>query len=124
MKSRSIRTLDVLASAGLIVSAFAAAPADAAKKKTVPACAEFAPPPHAAEAEVVKLTDADTADAPVEITVPTAVGFGMGRDPSHPEGQNVSHAYVPVQVDSAVTGARIYGKVNFTALYDYDPVPR
>lgn len=123
MRSRSIRTLALLASAGLLVGAFAAGPADAAKKKKKkkpPACAAFTPPEAAAEAEVVKLTDAATAEAPLEVTVTTGAGFGMGRDASSPEGQNVSHGYVPVQVDSAAPGAGIYGKVNFTPVYDYD----
>jgi len=124
MRPRSIRTLAVLASAGLVVGAFAAGPADAAKRKKKrkkpPACATFTPPEAAAEAEVVKLTDAATAEAPVELTITTAAGFGIGRDASSPEGEHVSHAYVPVQVDTKASGAGIYGRVNFTPLFDYD----
>lgn len=124
MKSRSVRTLAVLASVGLLVGAFAAGPAEAAKrkkkKKKPAACATFVPPESAGEAEVVKLTEAATAEAPVEVTVTTGPGFGMGRDSSSPEGEHVSQVFVPVQVDTKVSGAGIYGKVNFTPLYDYD----
>lgn len=120
MKSRSIRSVAVLASAGLLVGAFAVAPADAAKrKKKKPACAAFTPPETVGEAEVVKLTDAATAEAPLEIAVSTGPGLGIGRDPSG-LGEHVSHGYVPVQVDSAASGAGIYGRVDFTPLYDYD----
>ncbi len=71
MKSRSVRTLAVLASAGLIVGAFAAGPADAAKKKKKPktlTCDTFTPGmEEAAEAEVVKITPAATEENPVVI---------------------------------------------------------
>lgn len=71
MKSRSVRTLAVLASVGLIVGAFAAAPADAAKKKKKKkgvSCATFTPGmEEAAEAEVVKITPAASEDKPVVI---------------------------------------------------------
>ena len=121
MKSRSIRTFAVLAAAGLLVGAFTAAPAEAGKrkKKKPPACAAFVPPESAGEAEVVKLTDAATEEAPVEVAVATGPGLGIGRDPEG-EGQFVSQTYVPVQVDSAAPGAGIYGRVDFTPLYDYD----
>ena len=120
MKSRSIKSLAVLASAGLLVGAFAAAPADAAKRKKKPkACAPFAVPESAGEAEVVKLTDASTEEAPVEVAVATGPGLGAGRDPEG-EGAMVSHGYVPVQVDSAATGAGIYGRLEFTPVWDYD----
>ncbi|HJR45010.1 MAG TPA: hypothetical protein VJ927_05345 [Actinomycetota bacterium] len=121
MKSRSIRSLAVLASAGLLVGAFTAAPADAAKrkKKKPPACAAFVPPETVGEAEVVKLTDAATEEAPVEVAASLGPGVGAGRDPGG-EGAHVSHAFVPVQVDSAVSGAGIYGRVEFTEIFDYD----
>ena len=121
MKPRSIRTFAVLAAAGLLVGAFAAAPADAAKrkKKKPPACAAFVPPESAGEAEVVKLTDAATEEAPLEVAVSTGPGLGIGRDPDG-GGEHVSQTYVPVQVDSAAPGAGIYGRVEFTPLFDYD----
>lgn len=88
MRSRSIRTLAVLASAGLIVGAFAAGPADAAKKKKKKkkpaACATFTPPEvasggttgaDAAAAEVVQVTPAHTAEAPLVIEFEHGAAF-------------------------------------------------
>ncbi|HJR45011.1 MAG TPA: hypothetical protein VJ927_05350 [Actinomycetota bacterium] len=78
MKSRSIRTLAVLASAGLLVGAFAVGPADAAKRKkkkpfscapATPAApaSEHAGADAAPEAEVTPITEAATEEAPVVI---------------------------------------------------------
>lgn len=123
MRSRSIRTLAVLASAGLLVGAFAAAPADAAKKKKKkpPACAPWTPPEKSAEAEIVKVTDAATAEAPIEIEVETAPGVGSGRPGgSLPLGEGTSEAFVNVQVDSALPSAGLYATIEFTPTWDYD----
>lgn len=123
MKSRSIRTLAVLASAGLIVGAFAAGPADAAKKKKKkpPVCAPLAVHEKAAEAELVKVTDAATAEAPVEVEVSTGPGLGLGRPGgSLPFGELVSEAFVNVQVDSALPSAGLYATIEFTEAWDYD----
>jgi hypothetical protein len=119
MKSRSIRTLAVLASAGLILGAFVAGPADAAKKKKKPGCAAFVPPEVAGDAEVVKVTDAATAEAPISIEVESGPGVGLGRDPEG-EGANVSHNYVPVQVDSKAAAAGLYNTIHFNPAWDYD----
>jgi hypothetical protein len=118
MKSRSVRTLAVLASAGLIVGAFAAGPAEAQKKKkkkppVVPACATFTPPEGAA-AEVVKVTDAATAEAPIAVEVETGPGVGIGHDGA------VSITQVPIQVDTAAAGSGLYATVHFTPAWDYD----
>ena len=76
MRSRSIRTLAVLASAGMIVGAFAAVPAEAAKKKKPFACAPATPAPPASDhagasdapsGEVTTITEAATEEAPVVI---------------------------------------------------------
>lgn len=75
---RTIKTLSVLASIGMLVGAFAAVPAEAAKKKKKPfACAPAtATPPaegnsgnpeEAAEAEVLNLTAAATEEKPLVI---------------------------------------------------------
>lgn len=115
MKSRSIRTLAVLASAGLIVGAFAAGPADAAKKKKKkPAtCAEFAPPPvqsggttgsQAVEAEVTQVTTAHTADAPLVIEFDH--GVAVWEPGTH----------TPVQEDAKYFGLQLPPGIPQTAL--------
>lgn len=121
MRSRSLRTLAVLASVGLMVGAFAAGPADAAKKKKKkPAgCATFTPPETVGDAEVVSVTDAATAEAPIEIELDTTAGAGLGRDPEG-EGAHVSHAYVPLQVDPAAASSGLYASIHFTPAWDYD----
>ena len=120
MRSRSIRTLAVLASAGLLVGAFAAVPAEAAKKKKKPpACAPLETHDKAKEAELVKVTDAATAEAPIEVEVETGPGVGSGR-PGSPTGDHASEAFVNVQVDSAAPATGLYVTVEFTPLWDYD----
>jgi hypothetical protein len=121
MKGKTLKTVAVAAALGLLAGAFVAGPADARKKKKKkpPACATFVPTGGAEGAEVTTLTDAATEEAPLEITVPTDAGLGSGR-PGDPTGDNVSEAFVPVQVDSAASGAGIYGRVEFTPVWDYD----
>ena len=93
---RFVRTLAVMASAGLVLGAFVAAPAEAKKKKK--GCATYVPGEKGAGAPVTKVTSKNTADAPAAVEVDAGPGFGMGRDPEG-EGAHVSHAYANVQVD-------------------------
>ena len=124
MKSRSIRTLAVLASAGLIVGAFVAAPAEAAKRKKrkPPACAAFTSE-LAGDAAVNKLTDAHTAEAPLVLEVETPAGVGSSStdapsdDPSHGAP---AHTFVPVQIDSAAAETGLYATLEYTFPLDYD----
>jgi hypothetical protein len=121
MRGRSLKTLALVAALGLLVGAFAAGPADAKKKKPKPkGCAAFVPTGNAEGGKVTVVTDAATEEAPVEIEVATDPGLGLGRDSTSPEGENTSQAFVPIQVDSAATGAGLYGRVDFTPVYDYD----
>lgn len=131
MKSRSVRTFAVLASIGLIVGAFAAGPADAAKKKKkkkVPACAPYTPQEVAADVPVTTITDAHTADAPLvlELDTPRGVGFtnpdSTTDDPAHHGFPG--HTYVNVQVDSATATSGLYGLLEFNQVWDYDLVFR
>ncbi len=119
MKSRSVRTLAVLASAGLLVGAFAVGPADAAKKKKKKGCAPITVPETAGDAKVVTVTDAATAEAPVVVEVESDPGAGLGRDPEG-EGAHVSHNYVPVQVDPAAASSGLYASIHFNPAWDYD----
>ena len=101
---RIMRSIAVLASAGLVVGAFAAAPADAKKRKKPKACAAYVPGEAGQEAEITPVTSANTAEAPAAIEVEVGPGIGAGRNPAPPpegEGQFVSHAFANLQVDSA-----------------------
>lgn len=117
---RFIRTLAVMASAGLVLGAFMAVPAEAKKKKKKPAgCAAYVPGENGADAEITKVTDANNAEAPAELTVATGPGLGMGRDPEG-EGAHVSHAYANLQVDSKSSSAVLNVSIEFNPAWDYD----
>lgn len=122
MRSRSIRTLSVLASTALLLGAFAATPADAAKKKKKkkpPVCAPWVPSEKAADAELIKVTDEATEEAPIEVEVETGPGVGSGR-PGGTFGGATSEAFVNVQVDSKAPAAGLYTTIEFTPTWDYD----
>lgn len=119
MRSRSIRTLAVLASAGLLVGAFAAAPADAAKKKKKKGvtCAPFETSfEAAAEAPLVRVTEAATEETPivVEFSHPPSV---VQEHPSAPDTQD--EQYVNIQVVSKA-GSGLYIKDEFASRHDID----
>lgn len=82
-------------------------------------CAPYAPGDAGAEAETSVVTDANTAEAPIELEVETAEGLGAGRDPAN-FGMAVSHAYHNVQVDSAAAEAGLWASIEFTEVWDYD----
>jgi len=123
MKSRSVRTLAVLASAGLILGAFVAGPADAAKKKKKkPVCATYTPTEWGAGQPINIVTDKHTAEAPLVIEVETHEGLGFTSadapedDPTNP----VSHAFLNVQADPAAATTGLYGMIEFNPVWDYD----
>ena len=121
MKSRSIRSFAVLAAAGLLVGAFAAAPADAAKRKKKPApppCAAYEPGTEGADLETVVITDAATKDAPVEIKIAAPPGIGVGGEEA--TETFIGHAYSNIQIDSAVPGAPLTLRLEMPAMEDYD----
>lgn len=114
---RIIRSLAVLASAGLIVGAFVAAPAEAAKKKKPKGCAAYVPGENGADLEVTKVTNANTADAPATVELELGPGLGVGRNPAPPpegEGMFVSHAYANLQVDPTASSDLLNIKVAWT----------
>lgn len=123
MTGKTIQRLAVLASASLVLGAFIAAPADAKKrkKKKPPVCATYVPGENGADQEINVVTEAATEEAPLAITATVGPGLGAGRDPEG-EGANVSHAYVPIQVDTkAPTGGALYVKASWTVVpEDYD----
>ena len=128
MKPRSVRTFAVLASAGLIVGAFAAGPADAAKKKkkpfacapataAVPAEGNSSNAEEAAEAEVVNVTAAATEEKPLVIEYE----HGAALDPVIEDT-----LYFAFQVVSKTPGAGLYLKMEWPGaesdmdMYMYD----
>ena len=117
---RIMRSIAVLASAGLVMGAFVAAPAEAAKKKKK-TCAAYSPGDTGAGADTTIVTDAATAEKPVEIALDTAEGLGLSSSdgPSGDEG-HTSHAYTNVQVDSASPEAGLFVRVEFSPAFDYD----
>lgn len=129
MKSRSVRTLAVLASAGLIVGAFAAGPADAAKKKrkkfscapataAVPAAGHSSNAEEAAQAEVLNVTQAATEEKPL------VVEYEHGPAVSDIGVEDTK--YFAFQVVSKKPGAGAYVKIEWPGtvsdidLYMYD----
>ena len=120
---RIIRTLAVLASAGLVMGAFAATPAEAAKKKKKPkACAPYVPGENGAEAgEATKVTSANTAEAPATVEVEVGPGLGAGRDPESAEGGHVSHGYTNLQVDPTASSDLLNIRISWTnPVEDFD----
>ena len=119
----SKRALSVLMVVVLIGALFATTALDAGakknkkKKKKPKVCAPYAAPEHAADLEVAKVTDKATEEAPIEITLSTDEGLGMGRGTF---GPLVSHAYQNVQVDSKAKSAGLYMRVEFADYQDYD----
>ena len=109
---RIIRSLAVLASAGLIMGAFVAAPAEAKKKKPK-GCAAYVPGENGADLETTKVTSANTADAPATVELEVGPGLGIGRDPEG-EGAHVSHAFANLQVDPTASSDLLNIKVAWT----------
>ena len=115
MKSRSVRTFAVLASAGLIMGAFAAGPADAAKKKKKPfACAPATPAApasdHAGAAEaptapVTAITEAATEEKPVVVEY------------EHGSALYVFGTTQPIQEDNAYFNVQVVSKKPDQGLY-------
>ena len=125
MRIRGFRTVAVIGSAVLLVGAFAAAPADAKKKKkkkVVAACAPYAPAEKGKGAPVTTVTDAATAEAPVEVTLATHEGFGFSSEEGEGSDGEIasSHAYTNVLVDPASPSTGLTVEIEFNPAYDYD----
>lgn len=122
MKIRNLRGIAVVASAALLVGAFTAVPAEAKRrKKKAPVCATYSPQ-RGADAAVAKVTDANTADAPVSTTISTEAGFGFSSAEGEGNADEIasSHAYANFQVDSANPTAILNVQVEFSPETDYD----
>ena len=111
MTSKTIRSLAVVASASMVLGAFIAGPAEAGKrkKKPAPSCpaATYADPATdsasrpEADAEVITVTDAATAEAPLVIEYEHGVAFWTPDQTAIQEDTK----WFKIQVDSAAAGA-------------------
>lgn len=117
----SKRALSVLMIIGLVGSLFAAGTIDASakKRKKKKVCKAYVAPERAADVETVKVTDKATAETPLELTLATEPGLGVGRNPAN-LGARVSHVYQNIQVDSKAKTAGLYMRVEFPDYNDYD----
>jgi hypothetical protein len=127
MKIRSVRGIAIVASAALVLGAFVAGPAEAAKKKKKKkkkpaACATYVPGEKGKGAPITVVTDAATADKPVEVTVATEPGLGFSSEEGegNPDEEATSHAYTNVQVDSKAASAALTVILEFPQTWDYD----
>ncbi|MGH2694432.1 MAG: hypothetical protein ACRDJJ_06385 [Actinomycetota bacterium] len=117
MTGRSYRVVAVVATLGMLVGAIAAAPAEAKKKKR---CRAYSSAGVGKDAELSVVTDKATAKKPLEVMLPTEPGFGFSSpDPESGQGP-VSYAYQNVQVDSKKASAKLFVRVEFLQLWDYD----
>jgi hypothetical protein len=122
---RAIRTVSVLASAALVLGAVSSLPAEAKKKKKKKpkACATYVPSEWGEGQPVNLVTDEHTAEAPLEITVPTepGLGFSSTEPPGSEEPATPStHSFLNVQVDSKLPETGLYGTLSYTPGLDYD----
>lgn len=118
MRSRRSRVVVILSVALLVLSAVAIGPAEAKKKR----CGKYKPGSDGAGAEVSVVTDAATADKPVEVTVATEPGLGFSSPDPGGGGDTgpTSHAYYNVQVDAKAASTGLFVRAEFPPVFDYD----
>lgn len=120
--SKLLRSIGVVASAALVLGAFVAAPADAKKKKKKPkACPAYTTPSWAEGAETSIVTDAATADAPIEVEITTepGAGFTSAGEPGGTTG-HATFKYHNIVVDSAAATANLFARIEYPPVWDYD----
>ena len=121
MGTRFTRTIAVLGLSAMVLGAFAAAPADAKKKKKKPAvCKAFTPGEAGAEKPTLVVTDAHTEEAPAVQPVTLPADFTEGLGTIVPGGPGSPHEYFNIQVDSAAKEAGLYILFEFQERRDYD----
>jgi hypothetical protein len=117
MTARSFRVVAVVATLGMLVGAIAAGPAEARKKKR---CRAYSSAGVGKDAKLTVVTDKATAKKPLEVALPTEPGLGFSSpDPESGQGP-VSYAYHNVQVDTKRRAAKLFVRVEFLELWDYD----
>ncbi len=123
--SKLLRNISVIASVALLLGAFVVGPADAKKKKKPKPCPAYTTPSWAEGAETSIVTDAATADAPVEVEIATEPGAGFTS--SGEPGGTTGHAtfkYHNVVVDIAAASAKLFARIEYPPVWDYDFVLR
>lgn len=119
MRTKSLRTLAVVASMSLVLGAFVAAPADAKKKKK--ACPKYTAPDWAADAETTVLTDAATAEEPVTLEFTTGHGAGTTNTDYPDDGDGtLSHSFQNLVVDTKAKSANVFARIDYVPAFDYD----
>jgi hypothetical protein len=116
MTKRALSVLMVVALVGGLV-ATSAIDAGAAKKKKKK-CKAFVPGEMGAEAETSKVTAKATEDAPVEVTLETEPGFGIGGNDI--TASNITHVYQNIQVDPKTKKTGLYVRLEMPQGTDYD----
>ena len=121
--TRFTRTVAVLGMSALVLGAFAAAPADAKKKKKPAVCKAYVPGEKGAEKPTITLTDAHTEEAPLVQTVTLAESIGDARVLSDIPEEGPLAAGTDafnVQLDTAAKEAGVYVLFEFQMRRDYD----
>ena len=120
--SRVFRIIAVVASAALVAGALLAVPADAAKKKKKKpkACPAYTTPDWAGEAETTIVTDAATADAPIELEIETAAGLGTSSGTPGGGSGAPSSVYHNFVIDSAAPTSNVWARIDSLPTWDYD----
>lgn len=116
--SRVVRSLALIATASLVLGAFVAAPAEAAKKKKKPfTCAPFTPGLEAAaEAPVVRVTEAATEEKPIVVEAEHPASL-VQEHSALPDTQD--EQYVNIQIVSKASQG-LYIKEEFNSRHDID----
>jgi hypothetical protein len=112
-----VRTISLGAAVALALGAFLATPALAGKAKK---CGAYKPGADGAGKPITLVTDAATKDKPVSVTVSTQPGAGFSSATEGGDMGPTSHAYANVQVVSKAASAKLYVRLEFTPIFDYD----
>lgn len=117
----SKRGFSILVTGSLLATLIALPVGDAVagKKKKPKACAAYQPGELGADATTVKVTDANTADAPVLVPITLGPAFDEGVLELTGAGET-PRAFFNVQVDSAAASAGLYATFEFQTHRDYD----
>ena len=116
--TKTVRTLAVLATASLVLGAFVAGPADAKKRKKKPSCpvATYTEPASPsvsrpeADAEVITVTDAATAEAPIVIEYEH--GAALWETATQMPIQEDTK-WFNLQIDSAAPATGLYARLDW-----------
>jgi hypothetical protein len=116
------RVLSVLTILGLLLGALSIGAVDAGakkkKKKKVKKCAPYKPGEEGAEADTSKVTHKATADKPVEVTLATSPGLGVGGEDA--TETFISHVYHNVLVDSKAKSSKLFVRIEIVDYEDQD----